>query len=251
MNGFEQHNIKHTSASQINLWSNAPDVWVCEKLFGKRGPTGPSATRGLVIEKALVNILANGMSHEQAEQEAIKEYNKQTALNTSEKVASEREVIAPCIAVGLEALNSMGKPMFETLGKQNKIETLCKGNGWELPIIGFLDLVYPDSGKIIDIKTTLKAPSTMSAEHNRQAAIYRQASGNAQVKFLYITPKKAIWHECQDVKGTLVEIKQILNRQEHFLRQGTKEDLAALVHLNPESFYWNGNEGNRREIYGL
>lgn len=250
MNGFEQHNIKHTSASQINLWSNAPDVWVCEKLFGKRGPTGPSATRGLVIEKALVNILANGMSHEQAEQEAIKEYNKQTALLTSKKIDSEREVISPTISVGLAELSGLGKPRFETLGQQNKIELLCKGNGWEIPIIGLLDLVYPDSGLIVDIKTTLKAPSEMSVEHQRQAAIYRKASGNAAVRFLYITPKKAVWHECQDIDGTLRDIKQILTRQERFLRQGTKEELAEIVHLNANSFYWNGNENNRRQIYG-
>ena len=38
MNGFEKHNIDHLSASSINLWANAPDVWVMQYLHGKRTP---------------------------------------------------------------------------------------------------------------------------------------------------------------------------------------------------------------------
>lgn len=250
MNGFQLHNQQHTSASSINLWANAPDVWVTEKLFGLRGQTSPSATRGIVIEKALVNILAGGMSHENATQEAIKEFDTRTALQSGDKTDGEREIIASCITQGLGALREYGEPQFEGIGKQNRIELLCKGDGWEIPVIGYLDLVYPKHGLIIDIKTTLKAPSDMSSEHNRQAAIYRKASGNSAVKFLYITPKKSVWHECSDVDGTLKEIKQILTRQEYFLRQGDKDQLAKLVHYNPESFYWSGNEKNRSEVYG-
>ncbi len=248
MNGFQKHGLLHTSASSINLWNAAPDVFVAEKLFGMRGQPGPSATRGIVIEKALVNILAGGMTHEDAKQEALKEFDTKTALIGGEKTNKERECITPCIEVGLEALRPFGAPQFELLGKQNKIELLCKSDNFEIPVIGYLDLVYPAAGLIIDIKTTLKAPSEMSSEHNRQAAIYRKASGNSQVKFLYLTPKKAVWHECQDVDGTLAEIKHILNRQEYFLRQGTKEELSKIVHYNPESFYWNGNQQGR-QIY--
>lgn len=32
--GFARHNIDHLSASSINLWTNAPDVWVAE--WGER-----------------------------------------------------------------------------------------------------------------------------------------------------------------------------------------------------------------------
>jgi len=40
MNGFEKHNIDHLSASSINLWSNAPDVWVMQYLHGLRTQLG-------------------------------------------------------------------------------------------------------------------------------------------------------------------------------------------------------------------
>lgn len=86
-------------------------------------------------------------------------------------------------------------------------------------------------------------PSVMSMEHQRQAAIYAKGS-KMDVKFLYITPKKTQFLECEDVAGTLAEIKDILNRQERFLRLGDKDMLAGIVHYDPSTFYWNGQACN-------
>jgi hypothetical protein len=36
--GFIKHNIDHLSASSINLYANAPDVWVVSYLFGTQAP---------------------------------------------------------------------------------------------------------------------------------------------------------------------------------------------------------------------
>lgn len=250
MNGFQKHGIKHTSPSSINTFAAAPDVWVAEKLFGLRGAMSASALRGIVIEEAVVNVIARGWMQEDAEKAAIARFNKETMFSISDKADKEKEVIAPCIDVALAELKQYGEPEFSTPGKQDKIELLCKGQGWELPVIGYTDMPFPKHGLVVDLKTTLKAPSEMSAAHNRQAAIYRQASGNNVVRFLYVTPKKHVWHECLDVKGTLAEVKEILNRQERFLSAGTKEFLRDIVHFDPDSFYWNGSENNRREIYG-
>jgi hypothetical protein len=57
MNGFEKHGIKHLSASSINLWTNAPDVWVASYLFKKRTPMGAAAMRGICTEDAVANTL--------------------------------------------------------------------------------------------------------------------------------------------------------------------------------------------------
>jgi len=250
MNGFQKHGILHSSPSSINTFAAAPDVWVCEKLFGLRGAMSASALRGIVIEEAVVNVIARGWMHEAAVEAAQARFQKETMFSISEKVIKEAEAIEPSIAIALEALKEFGEPEFSTPDKQDKIELLCKGDGWELPIIGYTDLPFPKHGLVVDLKTTLKAPSEMSAAHNRQAAIYRQASGNSAVKFLYVTPKKCVWHECLDVKGTLGEVKEILNRQERFLSAGSKEFLRDIVHFDPDSFYWNGSEENRRAIYG-
>ena len=236
MNGFQLHNQLHTSASSINSWAAAPDIWVAEKLFGVKQPGSAAMHRGNAVESALVNILAYGVDHEEAIRQAIETFNAKTALLGDPKADDERNAISAYVEQGVAALAEFGSPYFEADGKQNRIELLCRGDGWELPVIGYTDLNYPVHGLIIDVKTTGRAPSEMSAEHNRQAAIYRKASGNAQVKFLYLTPKKAVWHECLDVDGTLAEIKQILTEQELFLRNTTREELAAWHAVHSKMF---------------
>ena len=226
LSGFALHDIKHSSASSINLFDDAPDIFVAEKLCGLKGTVGPAAHRGNAVEYALVQILANGFDHSRALDMGIAQFNAKTALIGGEKTDKEREVIPGCVEQGLLALKDLGIPEFDGDGKQHKIELLCKTPEWSLPLIGFLDLLYPHSGRIVDIKTTLKAPSEMSIGHKRQAAIYQGARGNQAVDFLYLTPKKFIWHKCDDVAGTLAECKQILIRQEEFLRNTTKEELA-------------------------
>lgn len=249
MNGFQRHGFTHSSASSINLWHNSPDVFICEKLFGLRGPTSPAATRGIVIEKAIVSILLGELSHEEATKKAIEDFNARTAIVSSERTEAERDSIGEYIAVGTRTLSEYGQPEFEGVGKQNKIELLCRADNWNLPIIGFLDLVYPEQSLVIDVKTTTKIPKEMSKDHKRQAAIYAKATGK-EVKFLYISPEKTALHGIEDVDNVLGEIKFILNRQEHFLRQGTKEELAKLVHYNPDGQYWFGNQKNREIVYG-
>lgn len=253
-NGFELHDIKHTSASSINLFAAAPDVWVAEKLFGKKSMAGPAAQRGVAIEGAVVDIISRGRTKDNAIEDAIARFNKATAFcRGGAALDKEREVIKPCVEQALEALLPLGTPYFENVNSQNKIELLCKGDGWELPVIGYLDLVYPQHGLVVDLKTTLRMPSEMSEAHQRQAAIYRKASGNSAVKFLYVTPKKFVFHECEAVDAVLADVKYILNRQERFLRVGPKELLRDIVHVQHDSFYWNSMNGqqDRMELYGI
>jgi len=255
VSGFDLYNIQHTSASSVNTWQNAPDVWVAEKIFGHKVTVGAAAHRGNAVEAALVNILAHGVDKEQAVKDAISIYNTKTVMLGDKNTEQERDAISGCVDEGMKELAPLGKPYFAEDGTQHKIELVCAGDGWKLPVIGYLDLVYPDKGLIVDLKTTLRAPSKMSPEHTRQAAIYRRAAGNSAVKFLYLTPNKAIWHECRDMAGTLAEGKGILNRQEYLLRKsgGEREELARLVHFNPNTFYWNGTGAGaiQAKMYGV
>jgi hypothetical protein len=104
---------------------------------------------------------------------------------------------------------------------------------------------------VIDLKTTGRMPSTMSAEHQLQRAIYQKAKGNMGVKFLYVTPKKASMLEDGDPAELLAQAKVQITRMEAFLRTLDKETAKAIVPVQPNSFYWKGNEALRKEFYGL
>ena len=250
MDGFEKHGIGHLSASSINLWSNAPDVWVMQYLFGKRTGMGPAPWRGICVEDAVVETLLGG-SEADAIQTALDKFDTRFFLG-DEKTSKERAMIEPMVHLAVEELMEFGKPEFPEDEKgQEKISITAKGNGWQIPVIGYLDLVYPQHGTVIDIKTTGRAPSNMSAEHKLQRAIYAKAKGNFAVKFLYITPKKAVMLEDGDVAETLAQAKVQIGRMEAFLRTLDKEQAKEIVPLQPGSFYWNGSEDLRKEFYGV
>jgi hypothetical protein len=94
-------------------------------------------------------------------------------------------------------------------------------------------------------------PSTMSPEHQLQRAIYQKARGNQAVKFLYVTPKKTSMLEDGDPTELLNYAKKQISRLEKFLRGGTKNDIKEVIPVNPNSFYWNGFEDVRDELYGI
>ena len=251
-NGFAKHNIDHLSASSINLWTNAPDVWVMQYLYGIRTPMGAAPWRGIVVEDAVVDILTGG-SEQKAIQDALDKFDKRFLIGT-EKTTKERNMITPMIQIAVEELMEFGKPEFPEESErrgQEKIEIRTGKDGWTIPIIGYLDLVYPQHGVVIDLKTTGRIPSTMSGEHQLQRAIYAKAKGNMAVKFLYVSSKKASMLEDGDVAETLTKAKQSIFRMEAFLRHVDKDTAKEIIPLNPNSFYWTGNEDLRKEFYGV
>lgn len=249
MNGFEKHQIDHLSASSINLWTNAPDVWVARYLLKKKMPFGPAPERGKSVEKAVVWTLL-GMNEGEAIERAEKAFDRQFLIG-DEASSKERDLIKPMAQNALEELMEFGKPEFSEGTDQEKINITAKGDGWSIPIWGFLDLVYPAHGLVIDLKSTTRVPSTMSADHQLQRAIYAKAKGNMAVKFLYVSAKKAAWLEDGDVAETLAKAKAQIGRMEAFLRHHDTDSAAACVPCNPNSFYWRGAESARNEIYGL
>jgi len=249
MNGFEKHGIKHLSASSINLWTNAPDVWVAQYLFGKRGPMSAAAMRGICTEDAVVAFLTGKLHKSGALEQAIEKFDKTFPL-ADEKTTKERAMIEPCMELALQELEQYGTPEFPEDG-QEKISIKAKTDDYEIPVIGFLDLVFPQSGLIIDLKTTGRCPSTMSPEHQLQRAIYQKAKGNQAVKFLYVTPKKTALLEDGDPNEILRKVKVQITRLEKFLRSGTKEGIAEVIPVNPNTFYWSGQEDVREQLYGI
>lgn len=251
-NGFAKHGIDHLSASSINLWTNAPDIWIMQYLHGVRTPMGAAAWRGIVVEDAVVETLL-GESEEGAIQKALDKFDKRFIIGT-EKTTKERDMIKPMVQIAVEELKEFGKPEFPEESDrrgQEKIEIKTGKDGWTIPIIGYLDLVYPQHGTVIDLKTTGRIPSSMSGEHQLQRAIYAKAKGNMAVKFLYVSGKKASMLEDGDVATTLAYAKTQIFRMEAFLRHVDKDTAKEIIPLNPNSFYWSGNEDLRKQFYGV
>lgn len=252
--GFEKHNIDHSSPSSINMWSNAPCAWAAKYLYGRKFKFGLAPKAGILVEDAVVKVLTGVLSEQDAIDQACGEYNKSAAIGASNADIKRGEAIAGMIQSAVEELKQYGEPEFDgdlvNGAKQKKIELICNGDGWRLPVIGYIDLHYPKHGLIVDLKTTMRCPSFMSDEHTRQGCIYRSAMGNQAVKFLYVTGKKTAWFDIEDPAPVLAEVKAILNRQEKMLRLDS-EQIKNIIPVNAGSFYWSDDQEIRKELYGV
>ena len=254
MNGFEKFGVTHLSASSLNLVKNAPDVWMAQKLAKKRFSGSPAMTRGIAIEDAVVAAMATPATIDEAIEIGHKRFDKQYPIGDI-KSTKERAMIEPSIRLSVEALAQYGKPDFEEragkLGQEKVALSTHLNDGSVLEIIGYLDLVYPDHGLVIDLKTTGRMPSVMSPEHQLQRAIYSHAKGNQAVKFLYVTPKKFSFLEDGDPGAILAQAKvQIQRLNDFLLTVDSVEHALSIVPHNPDSFYWNGAEHTRAELFG-
>lgn len=249
MNGFERFGIDHLSASSINMWTDSPSAWVAKYLLKKRFPFGPAAERGKAVEQALVAMLL-GESHEKALSDALAAFDRRFMIGTPE-TTRERDMIADMAKLAFDELAEFGAPEFPDDG-QEKIQIAANFGDWSIPVIGFLDLVFPEHGRVVDLKTTSRIPSAMSQQHRLQRAIYSLAKGNMDVSFLYVSPKKAAWLADGDPREILARAKTQIARMEAFLRHCPDPDTAAgIVPVDPASFYWRGAEPLLSEIYGL
>lgn len=246
-NGFAKHGIDHLSASSVNLWVNAPDMWVAKYLHGFKGSFGAAPLRGQCVEDGVVLAL-QGKSVADALAAAHARFDKQFP-KPDEDAAKERDLIAPMMETALAELRGYGEPEFQD-GQQEKISINADFGDWSIPVIGFLDLVFPSLGLVIDLKTTTRIPSVMSPDHQMQRAIYAKAKGNCAVKFLYVSAKKTALLEDGDVAQTLASLKAHIARLARFLAHCDRDTALQVVPHNPGSFYWRGDEQARFTLFG-
>lgn len=251
--GFTKHNIDHLSASSLNLWANAPDVWVMQYLHNIRTPMGSAAWRGICVEDAVVATLM-GEAETAAIDKALEKFDKRFMIGT-EDTGRERARIEPMVKLAVAELAQYGAPEFPDVEPgghpQEKISIKTGRDDWTIDVIGYLDLVFPKHGLVVDLKTTGRIPSQMSPEHQLQRSIYAKAKGNMAVQFLYVSDKKTSMLEDGDPSELLGKAKVQIFRMESFLRKLDKDEAKDIVPVNASSFYWRGAEDLRKEFYGI
>lgn len=242
--GFEPY----MSASKLSLFKNDLPMFVCKYGFGKRTSGSPAMHRGLIVEDAVVRVLQGKMTVDETIEKAAARFGS-LYLIQDESTHKEFLNLDPMIRQSCEALEGYGVPVFDDNNRQEKIEFNMKDtiNDWEIPFIGYLDLVFPDTGTIVDLKTTTRMPSTQSFDHQLQRAIYQKARSNYNVEFLYVTPKKYEFKQDGVTDDLLENARRIVNSMNQFCDSLTPEQARKAIPFT-DSFYWSG-ERELTEFY--
>ena len=257
MNTFERHGIDHLSPSAINAWINSPSLFVLERLLGFWGQMGASAHRGTATEVGVsAGLFDHTLTAQACTELALPVFDCLTALSSDPKRQTERDAIPGMVAQGL-TLRERGVPIMPNepgrfgQAPQHKIEITLEDV--PVPVIGYLDWLYDDC--IVDLKSTLRVPTSMSEPHLRQASVYKTHHKQRRVHFLYVSDKKAALHSLTR-DGYDVAMRELIGaskRLERFLGlSADKHELAAIVPHSSETFYFNdpGTKAKAREIFG-
>lgn len=248
-NGFMTHNINHLSPSSLNLSMGSMSAWCVRYLMGQRFPSGVAAERGKAAELGVSHGLFTGADDKECIELGLQAFEDSLSgvlFKDSEKIEDARLHIAEMIPLALNELRPIGVPTLpDNENGQHEVGIACRfreGDTGTVHITGFLDFYYENIPLVVDLKTTLRAPSQFSQAHQLQAAIYKKAK-KCPVKFLYVTPKKAVWHELTNEQAdeSLALAKVTVKRLERFL--SLSDDGAHLTRSaphDPSSFYWDG-----------
>lgn len=245
----ERHGLKHLSASTLNLFQNAPGLFIIEKLMGKRQPVGCAAHRGNAVEAGIVMGLTNpDAGLDDCIAHALKEFDRLSALSTDPNREKERKGIAGMVSFGIGELGPYGKPTH------CQREVVWTHPDIPVPVKGFIDLQWEQHGIITDLKTTFRVPSEISESHARQVAGYGFAtSDNMDLRLTYVSDKKAVTYRLENAREHVTAMVRIAQTLERFL--SLSDDpmvLAGFIAPSFDSFYWN-DPGARRagfEVWG-
>ena len=255
---FARHGIEHLSASSLNLWAAQPALWIMERLLGRRTPPGITAARGKAVEHGVHLGLTNPqIAIEECIEAAEREFMRQTALNTDPRRNDEHKRLAGWVRGAIAELRQYGMPN----GYQEKIE--IKLDDVAVPLVGYIDWKFSDHGLIVDLKTTERFSSQISAAHGRQGAVYAAAHGNFGMRFAYAKPspgksdsRQVTVYEMSgdDVRRHVAALRAIALSLERFLAvSDDPNELAGLIVPDFDSFWWSEPAARAagREVFGF
>lgn len=246
--GFDLHGIDHLSASSINEFAAEPALWVMTRLLKRWGSPSSTAHRGLAIEDGVTHALRNPTAPmEECVKVALDSFDRRAALSGDARRMKHREQVAPTTERAATELRQYGVP--------DKIQTRFEVSieGIHVPLHGILDFGWTQHGIILDLKTSERVASTISAAHARQGCIYVYNS-NTQMRFCYAAPQKLCVYVLENPSEHVVALQQIAARMERFLRiSSDPHELAALIAPNYDDFRWNdpSQRAVGREIFGF
>lgn len=245
MNAFERHGMKHLSASSCNSFAVSPALWVMERLLKRSAPVGAAAHRGTAVEAGIAKgLLDPDASVEDCIAEAEQVFRNKTALSPDPRRDKEAEGIPDMVRVGLSDLRPYG-PAVEC---QRKIEWHTED--LPVPFIGYIDFYWPDSGVLIDLKTTHRIPSSISTSHARQVGLYTGTVGdNVDARVAYVGPKKSAVYGLENARAHTAALVAIGKAIERFLSVSDDPmELAGLVVPDVDHFFVS-NPVTRQHVF--
>lgn len=230
------------SVSSANLWRESPSAFIWRYGMQRWGSDNARTWMGKAAEAAYANSLLNGLTADEAAEEAVKRF-----YGMSEGEDSDHAQYAGWIAKGFVEQTAPEWGRFVQHGPWRPVHT----GELDHEISFKPDFIFENA--IVDTKATLRIQSDPSSTHKRQIAAYSKEWGLPGVLF-YVAPqiskgepiayRHAHWNlEDEDRErlwaGLMMDWRQIEAWNKRF---DTIADAIRHTALNTDSFYWDEDQ---------
>ena len=253
-NHLERFGIKHVSPSNINLWEACPSKWVANYLLPRVQGSSPAILRGILVEDgAMLYLTKQEPTIESATKYVLDRWDEEMPFAIDKAASRERAALPGMMQQAVAGLAGFGEVHFEEDGEQVEVKQDLDLGDFSIPMIGRLDFMFPEVKLVLDLKTTHAIPSQMRASHRRQRAFYESAMPDGyKVRFLYVSKTRRSMLSDGDIDHEMELCVKQTKRMNNFLsRCETVADALDTVHVDPDSFYWKGQEEQRMALYGM
>lgn len=179
--------------------------------------------------------LMQDATDDEAVVEALKVYDRLTALSGDPRREAHRADIDGMVRSALAEFRPYGKPT----SAQGKI--VWQPDELQVPILGYYDFAWEDHGILLDLKTTDKIPSSIKVNHARQVALYAGGiSDNVDARLGYVSPRKRAVYRLENAREHRSALLRIALTVERFL--ALSDDPQFFVSITApdfDSFWWS------------
>ena len=235
--------VERHSPSSLNCFCASPAMYVLERVLGFRQPVGSPAHRGTAVEAGLsLGLLDPAASEQACIDEALKTYDRVSALSGDPRREKMREDIPGMVASALAELRPYGIPSRT----QGFVE--WRPEGLASPIVGYFDYEWADHGIIVDLKTSEKLPSQVKVTHARQVALYAM-SDNYDPRVSYVTPKKRATYRVENIREHRDALLRIAMAVERFLALSDDPQFFVGITAPDTEHYYFGAQAARQAAF--
>ena len=248
-NAFSRFEIRHLSASNLNLFISNLPLWIVTYLAKFETPKNAAMLRGDTIDLFIGKMLqfqksAEGgwektgakISDEEIEKDADKFFNSalKNVDDEPEKISNEKASVNKYLKAAMPFYKQLGAPT----GYQTKIDLDI---GLPVNLIGYADLTY--EGSVRDMKTSARALKELPPPVQRQLSIYATALDVPLAVADYIvatkTRSEVITLECDDITKRFDEVYRAAAAMQNLLHNNDINSLIAQCYPDFQDWRWN------------
>jgi CRISPR/Cas system-associated exonuclease Cas4 (RecB family) len=239
-NPFARFGIKHLSATSMIQFRNDSALGIVYLVLGVREAGSPAMHRGTAVDEAIGSLLTQSIEPDlnQLKRTAAKKYR--TLIEDDPEhfnnryVEQELRVLLRCLDVCFPLMRSWEKP------SAYQQEILLQIDGIEVPVRGFIDLLYPS--EVRELKSTVKPKREITEDHAFQVSTYamaiQQETGEwPEACVDYITPDSLHSYALDNVEAQAREVVETAFKIRTLLA-AAKDKSALRASVQPDFSRW-------------